>query len=176
MYIGLISIATCIGCLFFLYQESYIIISLPFKQTISAQTIKNSTNTHLQNVSLWFFTHNKYKKETTEIVFSDDSAQNIKLLLNNWFLVLEQEGIINQQINLQLVAQGKSKDLFISLSQSPFNRESSSYQKLMIMESMLKTIRENQPGISSVWLLVQYQPLIDDHLNFEIGWPIEGFL
>lgn len=165
-----------IGSLFFLYQESWIIITSPF-HTQLLSTESSQQNACYKTVILYGWLNDKLKTESTEIIYSDNVAQNIKLLLNSWLLFLEDEHISDKQTQVMSIALSVSKqDAFISLNQPPFDPASSTYQKLLWIESLCKTVKENKIPITSIRILVHHQPLIDDHLNFDISWPISGFL
>jgi len=175
IYIGSCFILFFIGSLFFLYQESWIIITSPFSRQ-NEQTISLQNNTIYKTITLYGWQQNEYKTESTEIIYSDNIAQNLTLLLNSWLIFLEDEHITDKQTQVMSVALPHSKtEAFISLNQQPFDPAWSTYRKLMWIESMLKTIRENKIPISSIRLLVHHQPLQDDHLQFDISWPITGF-
>jgi len=179
IYLLICLILLIIGSLFFLYQESCIVFFWPNQQQLPNHSL-NQNSFHKQ-VTLWCLRVNNRqssnKKETAEIMFSDDVTQNIKLLLNKWFLFLEEENTTSKQIIVQSVAISPSGgEAFISINQYPFDKDESTYCKLMIMESLLKTVRENGIPISSIRLLINSQPLIDDHLNFDISWPVCGYI
>ena len=166
-----------IGSLFFLYQESWIVFFIPHQQMPTNISIEQNSKT--QEVTLWVFNSNtrSLKKESIEMIYGDDISQNLKLLINNWFLFLEEEGLIDKQIIVQSVALcERSTQAFVSINQYPFDKSMSTYQKLMIVESLLKTIRENNISISSIRLLIHHKQIVDDHLNFNVSWPIEGYL
>ncbi len=175
LYIFLIAICCTIGSLFFLYQESWIIITSPFSsQQEESNTLQQ--NTTYKTVTLYAWQQTKLKQETTQVVHSDNTAQNIKLLLNAWLLFLEDEHLAEQENQISSVALSPSKqEAFISLNQYPFDKSWSTYKKLMWTESLLKTIKDNKMPIQSVRLLVHHQPIQDDHLNFELSWPVIGF-
>jgi hypothetical protein len=165
------------GSLFFLYQESWIIFFIPHQQTPTNIVIEQNSKT--KEATLWAFnSHTRsLKKESIEMIYSDDIAQNLKLLINNWFLFLEEEGLIDKQIIVQSVALCEnSAQAFVSINQYPFDKSMSTYQKLMIIESLLKTIRDNNVEISAIRLLIHHKQIVDDHLNFNISWPIQGYL
>ena len=165
------------GFVFFLYQESWIILFIPYQT--SRQTNKIAPTHTNKEIVLWLWnnTTQSFQKETTEILYSNDINQNIKLILNSWFLLLEEEGFTDKQINVQTVALcAHDTDAFISLNQYPFDEQASTHQKLMVIQSLLKTLKDNQIPILSIRLLIHHQPLIDEHLNFDISWPIHGYM
>lgn len=163
-----------LGALFFLHQESWIIVSLPCTTFTPAKpTVKIKS----EEVTVWFYKNGSFHKETTEIIFSDDSAQTLKHLINNWFALLEEEGITDKQITVQSVALASSgQEAFINLHQQPFDKQASTHAKLMLVESLLKTINGAKLGITNIRLLVHHQSLHDDQLNFDVSWPIQGYL
>ena len=176
IYLTFCILLIILGTIFFLYQESWIIITSPFlrQETINSQVQEQTT---YKTVMLYGWKNNNYKTESTEIIYSNNISKNINFLLNSWLLFLEDEHITEKQTQVMSVALSNSKqEAFISLNQQPFDIESSTYDKLMWVESLLKTIRENKISISAIRLLVHHQPLQDDHLNFDISWPIAGFI
>lgn len=176
LQISVCIVACLLGLLLFLYQDSWIIITSPFSNSNQQQETHQQTTT-TKPVTLYALVNGKTKQETTTIVYSQNIAENIKHLLNAWILFIEDEHLINQENKIISVALSPSKqDAFICFNQYPFETSWSTYRKLMLIESLLKTLRENNIPIKAIRLLVQHQPLIDDHLNFNVSWPIIGFL
>lgn len=173
-YIIIYSILFVIGCLFFYYQESWIIITFPFTNNLQHSQIQQ--NITYKTITLYAWQNNKLKQETTEIVYSDNIAQNIKQLLNSWLIFIEDEHLTDQENQAISVALSPSKqEAFICLNKNPFEKQWSTYQKFMWINSLLKTLKNNKIPISAVRLLVHHETLQDDHLNFDISWPITGF-
>ena len=164
------------GLLLFFYQESWFIITCPLIHEETYNPLYHQ-NTSYKTITLYAWSQNKYKKETTEIIHSDNTTQNIKLLLNSWLQFVDDEHITDKETQIVSVSLSPSKqEAFICLNQYPFEKDWSTYRKLMWIESLLKTLRDNKIHISGIRLLVLHQPLIDDHLNFECSWPISGYL
>ncbi len=166
-----ISLLIC-GVIFFLHQESWIIFSWPMQTTM--QTKHNTVQT--KHTPLWIFKNNALTQEISEIIISSDQAQTIKQLLNNWLTTLEEENIIDKQITVQSVIISPSgQDAFICFQENFLNQQSSCFTKIMILESMLKTLRDAKLNIANVRLLMHHQPMTDPHLNFDISWPVSGY-
>ncbi|MBP6892410.1 hypothetical protein KBB68_02405 [Candidatus Babeliales bacterium] len=162
------------GIFFFLYQESWIIINLPSNNIAQPKTL-NAIQP--KDAILWIFKDETLKKETTEIIFSNDHVQTIKQLLNHWLTTLEEEHIIDKQITVQSVILSSSgQDAFICFQENFLNKQASCFTKMMILESMLKTLRDAKLGIINVRFLVHHQPMLDHHFNFDISWPIAGYV
>lgn len=166
-----------IGMIFFCYQQSWIMISFP--TTITQYQTNNQVQQSIKpkTVSLWIWKHNKWISETSEILYSNNMSQNIQLLLNNWFQLLEDEQITDKQTIVESVALTKTgHEAFISFNQNPLNAQASTYQTCMFIEGILKTLHNNNTPIKTIRFLVHHQPLLDDRLNFNISWPIEGYI
>lgn len=130
-----------------------------------------------KEVTLFLYVNNQQKKEKDKIMWGTLITSNGACLINRWLSFAADEGITKTRISLQSVIVDQSeKHLFISLEQSLFDNEMSTHEKLLIIEGLLKTIREVMPDVQDVYICVQYQPLNDYHLNFSVPWPLGGFL
>jgi len=177
LYVIICTLLLSIGSIFFFYQESWFVFFIPQKQTNTRSATHACSSA--KEVTLWAWNNNSrfLKKETAEIIYGPDITQNIKLLLNSWFLFLEEEGLTDKQIIVQSVALSPcATQAFISINQYPFDKSASTHHKLMLIESLLKTIKENDIHILFIRLLIHHKPLIDDHLNFDVAWPVQGYL
>jgi len=67
-------------------------------------------------------------------------------------------------------------EVYISFDRNLLNEENSTKEKLMLIESLLKTLRDNEITVQQVHLLVHHQEMLDSHLDFSHAWPIIGFL
>jgi len=172
--LNLIIIFFIIGIAMYAYQKEWIIFILP-TETISITEAFHQDIEH-HNVTIFFFKHNQWNKEEINIIWSSDIAQNAKTIVNNWLMLLEDEKIIDKDIQVVSAIITPSKELFLSFNKDPFNKQESTYTKLMIIHGLLKTIHINKIQIQSIRFLIHHQTLIDDHLNFSISWPISGFI
>lgn len=130
-----------------------------------------------KRVTLWYWHNDAWHHEQTDIIWSNESQQNLNHLLTSWLTMVDEEHIVDKKISLQstLVAPSTS-DVYFSFDRSPFNQEDSTYTKLMLIEGILKTIAGNDIKINRVHFLVHHAPLIDQHLDFSAGWPLKGFI
>lgn len=171
-YLILASICFIFGLLLFAVHREWIIIQIP--QTKDALAIK--TNTHKKSCSLSYWHDNKWHTETSNVIWSDNRIENLSVLIGQWLTIMHEEKIIKKKVVLESVAESASFELFLSFDRSLINKESSTHEKLMVIESLLKTIRDNEPLIKNVRIMVQHQPLADYHLDFTNPWPIQGFI
>lgn len=191
----LIIIGACVigGALFYaINQEWLFFFCARTPSTITkGGTAKESTSVaSRKKVSLIFWRHDRWAKETVELVWPADTAQALTYLLNSWLSLLDEEQVLGQKITVQsvLLAHNGTQAL-ISFDHSPFAKESSTFAKWLLLEGLLKTIRENSVlthtnsaprctngvAIREVVFLVRHQPLRDYHLDFTNPWPVSGF-
>ena len=163
------------GLAFHAYQKEWIIIVPPYAVADHQPEVIDHDAQH-RNVEIFFFKHVQWHKEMVNIIWSSDTAQNVKTVTNNWLTLLEDEKIIEKDIQVVSAVITSSKELFLSFNKDPFNKQDATYTKLMIVQGLFKTIHENKIPVQSVRFLIHHQTLIDDHLNFAISWPISGFL
>jgi len=164
-----------IGIILYAYQKEWVII-IPPTQNISYPTKDTNHNIEHRKITLFFFKHNAWQKEQMNTIWLSDITQNIKTITNNWLILLEDEKIIDKDIQVVSAVISPAKELFLSFNKEPFHKQDSTYTKLMIIQSLLTTMHENKIPVQSIRFLIHHQPLIDDHLNFSISWPISNFL
>lgn len=164
-----------IGLLFHAYQKEWFIILLPYQMK---ENLLTTTNTHFtqKNISLFFWKHSQWHKEEMLVVWSSEVADNVKTIINTWIILLEDEKLIETDIQVVSAFVTMHKELFLSFNKNIYYEQDATYHKCMIIESLLKTLRENDLSIQSVRFLIHHQPMIDDHLNFMISWPINGYI
>ncbi len=173
--LNLVTLSFVVGIVMYAYQKEWIIFVPPYA-VADHQTESIDQDIQHHDVVIFFFKHKQWHKEIVNLIWSSDTAQNVKTVTNNWLMLLEDEKIIEKDIQVVSAAITSSKELFLSLNKDPFNKQDATYTKLMIIQGLLKTIHENKIAVQSVRFLIHHQTLIDDHLNFAVSWPISGFL
>ena len=173
--LSLVALSFVLGIALYAYQKEWIIFVPPYAVADHQPEAINQDAQH-HNVEIFFFKHKQWHKEMVNLIWSSDTAQNVKIVTNNWLALLEDEKIIEKDIQVVSAVITSNKELFLSFNKDPFNKQDATYTKLMIIQGLLKTIHENKIPVQSVRFLIHHQTLIDDHLNFAISWPISGFL
>ncbi len=175
-YSLLIIISFLAGIVLISLQKNLIILN--FKNNTLKDTSQSyKSSCFKKNVTLYFWQNEQLKSESNQILWEQDSAKNLTNLIHNWLGLLSEEQIIPDKIKLQAVLLSKNaKTAYLSFDQPLLNKNSSTSQKLLLLESLLKTIRTNQNDIQEVQFLVQHQIMQDPQLNFAVAWPINGFL
>lgn len=165
------------GLVFHAYQKEWIILVLPHQTADTATQDQAADTTFVQKkITLHFWKHEQWHKEQTTVIWSSQPADNVKTVTNNWLMLLEDEKIIDTDIQLISAVIGSNKELFLSFNKDLHNLQNSTYDKLMMVHALLKTLHENKIPVQSIRFLVHHQTLADDHLNFAISWPITGYL
>jgi len=168
-------IALIFGILFFVYQREWLIISTNFPRTSLEKKLENNKTLYKKNIKLFCWQNNKFKSENIEIMFSDNIEENIQKIASGWLDFLQEEKII-EKVNLQnSFVSLSSQELYLSFDRPILNSELSTFEKLIIIESLLKTLRDNDIKLSKIYFLMNHQEMLDTHLDFSNPWPIEGF-
>jgi hypothetical protein len=167
-------IATLIsGILLYAISREYIIIRWP--QPGRTKDIQEQEKTK-KKVTLHFWHHNRWHSETVDVLWPATTQGAIQATVQPLLALMEEEAIINKKTSLQSTACSLSgNEAYVSFDHAPFNKESSTLEKLMIVESILRTIRGNGITVPNVYFLVHHQALKDPHLDFSCAWPSSGF-
>lgn len=129
-----------------------------------------------KKVVLLFWRHDRWAKEQQDLVWPADKAQALTYLLNSWFTLLAEEQITEQKVTVQTVLLANNgTQALLSFDRNPLTKESSTFTKWLLLEGLLKTIRENGVSLETVVFLVRHQPLRDYQLDFTNPWPVGGF-
>lgn len=127
--------------------------------------------------TIHYWHHNRWNTESQELIWSSQLHENLGTIISSWLSLLDTEQIIPKKVTLQSVTLAPHhQDAYISFDRNVLPKEWSTYGKLMLIESLLKTIRSNAVPLHRIYILVHHQPLIDTHLDFSDAWPITGFL
>lgn len=163
------------GILFFLIQRNIIILRNPFfvgESFEEADAISNK-----KNIVLYVWYNDALRYECREILWPRLVADRLVLLIKTWLDFADEECQMSRHVSLQAVALSPTnQDIYLSFDRNPFDGQASTFEKILWIESVLKTIRENESSVYNVYFLVDHQPLEDAHIDFLHPWPIQGFI
>ncbi len=163
------------GILFFCFYQEWIIFHISFG-TKPPVTLA-SGNVKKKNVPLFFWKNNRWQKEDIEILWSQDTEKTLYQLVNRWLSLADEEEVLSKKVTLQnATLSDNQNNVYLSFDRSLFSSDSSTFQKYMIIEGLLRTIKESNIKVLSIHFLVHHKPIEDSHLDFSSPWPIEGFL
>ncbi len=165
------------GCGLFVYsyQKSWIIFRFPFSKEAEITFEHNAEQTKKTTITGYWYTKDRWYQETSTILWSNQE-HNIAQILNYWFETALQEKVIYNDVHVETVALTNQHEALISLDSSPFNASMSIHEKLMIMESILKTLRMNKIKLQYIRFLLHHEPLYDNHLDLIRAWHINGYI
>jgi len=171
--IGIIGTVITTTFLLFAFSNNWIIIRLPQSHT----KVPDLQRISKKRVTLWFWHHNRWQHENSELLWSANPSLNITQLMNGLLALFDEEQLLPKKTTLQSVTlNALGTCAFISFDRTPLDKQSSIHTKWMMIESIIKTIRENKIPIQSLQFLSHHQPMHDMHLDFSHPWPISGFL
>ena len=162
------------GFILIALQKNLIILN--FEPNFST-TNPAKTSCYKKTVALYFWKNNSWQTEKNEILWSADQAHNIHNLVQNWLSLLDEEKLVLIKIDLQsTILTQNNQTVYLSFDHNLLSKELSTYQKILLIESLLKTLRANQISVPNIQFLVNHQILNDPHLDFSYPWPIVGFM
>lgn len=173
LYILCLSFAC--GLFIYSYQKSWIVFRFPFSEKVEAIVETNQEQAKKTVITGYWYTKDRWYQETSTIVWSTQE-HTIEQLLNYWLETAFQEKVIHNDVHIETVALTHQYEALISLDSNPFHTSMSIYEKLMIMESILKTIRINKIKIQYIRFLIHHEPLYDNHLDLIKPWHINGYI
>ncbi len=172
-YIIICLFSACIGILFLALQQEIIVINYP-KNSINKKSSLKATK---KIASLVYWQNDEWKTEKQELIWHADSNKNLYYLINSLLTLLHEEKVMHKKVNLQSVLLSVSgHEAYLSFDRNPLVKQQAIFTKLIFIESILKTIKQNKIPIQQVQFLVHHQVLHDTHLDFSKPWNINGFL
>lgn len=164
------------GIILFAWRNEWIIIHIPaWFRPMSGEHVGAINK---KTVPVSFYKNDNWHTEQIETIWEQDGvAKNSTRLAGAYFSLLYEEALTEQKIGIEAAAtDSKGTTLYLSLTHNPLPTEATVKEKLMIIEGLLRTLRESIPSLTKLTLLVHHQPLTDYHLDFTQPWPLEGFM
>ena len=173
-YLSISIVMLLSGILFYGFYNNYIIIRWP---TRNVEVTAKHPLAHRRQVRLYYWNGKHLIYEDKKIIFSSDVQLALSDLTVSWLSFLYEEEILSKKIAIQAGMVDEQKQIaYISLNQSPFRKNQSTFEKLMMIEGLLKTVQESKIPITRIQFLVHHSPLNDYHLDFTHPWPVTGYL
>ena len=162
------------GILFYGLYRQWLVIAIPRFSRLDYQPTKIATQKRV--VTLYYLLHDNWHHETTELLWPAEPADALLYVTRALMALLYEQHLLTKRVGVQSVVAASNKSMLISFDRNPFDKQSSTHDKLYIIESILKTIQATKLSVQSVMFLVHHQPLNDYHLDFTNPWPIAGFI
>lgn len=173
-YIFICSSTFILGILFYLMYNEIIIIRWPSKEIYQSP---HNLSIRKKIFKITYTKDNTEHTEEKELIYSDNKIQTLTYIISSWLNILDTEYITHKKTNIQAVMLDSSgTELYISFDRNFLPKQASIYQKLTLIESLIKTLREADFNIINIRFLVDHKPLNDKHMDFSYPWPISGYI
>jgi hypothetical protein len=162
-----------IGIVAYCFYQEWIIITV----RLGMRSNDNNQLTTEQKELIYFFSKaDQWYTERSRLLWGKDQLHNLHAIIEQWVTIGKIEGLLDKKIKVQSVTiSTDNKTAYISFNKSPLSQEQAIYQKLKVLEGLLKTIKAQNFTITHIQFLKNHQPLQDSHLDFTETWPLEGF-
>lgn len=164
------------GVLWFAFTQEWLIINLPFGRGATSAPITTAISTR-KKVAVYLPKQGKLQREEREVLWSENASSNSHYLVAAWLGMLEDELALTKKTSLQTaVIAHEGRELLVSFDRAPVNKNGSTAEKLLLIESLLKSIRSALPSVTTVLFLVDHKAMHDANLDFSRPWPVAGFI
>lgn len=163
------------GLIFFAYKKELLIIRLP---SISQNALDTAHRPAIQKkkIILYFWRDHTWHHEAQEILWTQHTSENLERLVSSLLALFDEEQITSDKITLQSIALSPcGSHAYLSIDRPLLPAHQSIMHKWMIIESILKTVRQNDLAVHDITFLVRHEIMHDTHLEFLNPWPIQGF-
>ncbi len=179
--IGAILGSIAFGIVIALFQLGVLQINLTRASHVLPTEYRRSEK---QTIKLYIKKNGSWLSENLHTVLSDDRAQKIHRVVTQWLLFAFDEGMIAKPARVQTVFWDEKNNTFLlSFDRSFFSKESCLHDNLMLIEGLLKTLKDNNmcdgctgaPARSVEYFIsfyINYQPWEDRNLDFSEPWPV----
>lgn len=171
----IIGLCLVMGILFYLWQNSMLFIALTLPVAPAHRTVHHAGQHTIATIVYW--KNGATVSEQHGIIEQESVAARCDTLVHAWYTVLESEKMLNPDTVIESVMYATTtQELFISWKKTPFIKTHTLYEKWLIVESLLATLRHAQLPIKTVLMLHNGGTLSDIHLAMEHPWPLAGFM
>jgi len=169
-------LATIGGVVGYGYFNEWIIFRNPW--ATPSHTVLSSFHLHKKEIQLSFWRHHAWHCEYTTVRLAESLQEQALTILQAWFHEAVQLDFVPRSCALETALyDARASCLYLSCTLSPLDTQKSTYKNLMVLESLLKTIRENIPHhIQSVQLLVNHTVLENPYIVCTKPMPVSGFI
>jgi len=175
---SIILVCFLLGFIYYLVQQHRLVVFFNFPKFFKESKFDvESLTSKQQNYTLYFWKNDKFFSEESSVVWSSDSAENLKNLVNAWLSFAYQNKFMDKKVVAKSVSLTQSgQEVYVSFDGSPISLNWPIFKKWHFMEGLLKTIRESGVRLNLIYFREKNMPLEDEQLDFSQGWPAEGYI
>jgi hypothetical protein len=159
------------GMLWYAWLHEWFIITYPH-MTHNAQQ-----QTYIKKrVALYYPQSDSVRSEYQELVYTADTATYLKNIVTAWLTAMHQEGIITKKITVSVCLGCAQQEAYVSFSDAFLPTQDSLFHQCLLIEGLLKSIREQISSLYKIHFLVNHEPMPHDQLDFTHPWLMNGYL
>lgn len=163
-----------LGILFFCIYQEWLVIYWNRPSKLMATHQNNHTK---QSVFITLWKDNQWLKKGCTIMHEENETAKLAAITTAWLLSAYDQQLLLKKITLEKAEISPSgTEGFLSFSESFFDQEATAQEHLFLIESLLKTLQNNNISCQQIMFLAQDQPLNSLYLDFSLPWPLQGFL
>ncbi len=163
-----------LGMLIYALSYGWIVIQKPSN---TASLLHDKNHSVEKKIITFYFWHvDTWQHETMELIWPEDVAQQLNLMVSKWLSVVLEEGVYEKRISLQSALVSDTQEAYLSFDRNPIVKARATLQNLMWFEGLLKTVRSAQIGVRGIYFMTHHQPINDIRFDFLRSWPIAGFM
>ncbi len=172
-FICLLALGGSAGFLLFCFNRSIIVFRWPH----NSYQDEHENTTHHKTIACSYWKDRKLITEQRVVLWYTTPTKNLVVVVNEWLSLAQSEHVVDPDVLFQDGAFGLKKgDVLLSFSQKLFYEGASTEEKLQIVFSLFKTLKDSGILVLAAMLLTSHQPMQDDHLDFSFPWLIDGYV
>lgn len=87
-----------------------------------------------------------------------------------------EEQVLTEKVQLETLALPESgQEAYLSFNRTFLSDQWSTWKKWHFVEGLARTLYYACPAVNTLFFQVNHQIMIDEHLDFSLGWPTGGF-
>lgn len=190
MYIKYVSALFFItGAFVFCLRNDWIILNFPKKEYKDIVQPAASR----RECKIYYYKDGKFSFDKRAIVWKKSLSSDLTQIVNAWLDTIYEEQVANFRSSLGNILQSNNQ-IYISFENKIIGNDWSINKKWTLIESLLKTIQDasckdsslqgeplqdeslQDASLQEIFFFVKNKPMDDEHLDFTVAWPIDGFI
>jgi len=173
-YLFLSALMIGAGIFFYAFYREILIINLPLTKQYNAAEYRTAQQ---KKIRLFYRNGEQFIEGEKELIESANPQDILTSLVARWLTFLEEEEVLPKKVTVQSVLIGNQKQTaYISFDRSPFTKDQSTFEKIVFLEGLFKSLKTNSTLIKKVRILVNHKPLQDPHIDGEHDLTVLGYL
>ncbi len=168
-----------LGFVFLMLQRNWLIIHVAYSPFAPGRSLaKTNSPAYQKPITIDYYKNNGWVRQEATILWHEhDLALTLKHIAKQWLNVVQDAHLLRPNLAVTTVATSSNNtEGYITLDGPLFSKEMSIKNKWYIIESLCKTLRDNEIGIQSLTIMLNDHFMEDDHLDFSHPISLESRL